>query len=72
MDKKYKIIKIHKRDGYYGQRKEIAGKIGIFAEHDMSDIDTFPKGFVNGTFYPDDETDGHYYFYAVKLEEVNA
>jgi len=39
MDKKYKIVKIHKRDGYYGQRKEIAGKIGIFAEHDMSDID---------------------------------
>ena len=61
-----------KKDGYYSERKYLIGKIGIFAEHDMSSVVTFPKDFVNGNFYPDDETGGHYYFYAVKLEEVNA
>ena len=70
MDKKYKIVKIHNRDGYYDERKTIVGKTGTFTEHDMRDVETYPKNFVNGTFYPDNEEGLSYYFYAVKLEEL--
>jgi hypothetical protein len=70
----YKIVKIHKADAFYSDRKEIIGLVGRFEKSKWQA--GIPEGFVAGNFYAPNETVvngdsfSEVYFYAVKVKEV--
>ena len=70
----------HRRKAYYDILEEtqkgttditpwLSWFLGCLKEA-IDGAETYPKNFVNGTFYPDNEEGLSYYFYAVKLEEL--
>ena len=67
----YKIVKIHKYDSYYPNRKQLIGLTGTFKEKSPTE-----RGFRSGMFTYTEPAPSllngrkSSYFYGVKLEEV--
>ena len=67
----YKIVKIHKYDSYYPNRKQLMGLTGTFEEKRSTE-----SGFRTGMFTYTEPAPSFLngrtssYFYGVKLEEV--
>lgn len=75
MDKKYRIVDVHREDAFFPDREALIGCVVDVSEAHRSIVD---KGYVAGTLYfkkpvsIDGNLNGGLYFLAVKVEPLGA